>query len=139
MTHLLTPPPDAIFAPTGPTWLHEDGIIITINDSAEHTLKDAVENMKITKAIGKGIPRPMLVDVTRVRSMDREARAQYVKPESLQIVTAVALVTNSTIGTMVGNLFINLNKHVVPIKLFSDPDKAKEWLLQFRKDNGNIK
>lgn len=133
MPDLLTPPPDAVKAPTGPTWLHEDGIIITVNDSAVHTLEDAIENMKISKRIGKGIPRPMLVDVTRVKSMGKDAREEYVKPESLEIVTAVALITNSTIGRMVGNLFINMTRHIVPIKLFNNAEKAKEWLLQFRK------
>ncbi len=132
MADFLTPPANATIAPTGPVWLSEDGIIITINTVKTHTQEQAVENMVLTKQVGAGTPRPLLVDVTHVQSMSKEAREEYVKSESLEIVTAVALITKSGIGRMVGNLFIGLNKHVVPVKLFNDAHKAKEWLMQYK-------
>lgn len=132
MTDFMTPPAHAMAAPSGPVWLSEDGIIITISMHPVQDLQVARENMKITKQLAAGVSRPMLVDITRVRSMKKEAREEYVTPESRQFVNSVALITNSGMGSMVGNLFIQLNKHVVPIKLFTDPNKAKEWLMQYK-------
>jgi hypothetical protein len=132
MADFMIPPPNALIAPTGPVWLDEDGIMITINTSAIHTREDAIVNMKITSEAGKGIPRPFLIDLTSVRSMSKAAREEYVKPGSENIINAVALLTTSNIGRMVGNLFIGFNKHIVPIKLFNDAAEAKAWLLQYK-------
>lgn len=132
MPDFMTPPIDALIAPSGPVWLHESGIMITVNTTPVQTGQDAIDNMVVTRRAGGGIPRPLLVDITRVKEMTREAREEYVKPESLEIITSVALITRSNVGAMVGNLFINLNRHIVPIKLFTDPHKAKDWLLTHR-------
>jgi hypothetical protein len=132
MAEFLKPPPHAVAAPSGPTWLGDDGIIISINESVIHTREEAVRNIEVTRMVGLGIPRPMLVDLTKVRSMSKEGREEYTKSETLKVVTAVGFITNSNVGRMVGNLFINLNKHVLPVKLFNDAYKAKEWLMQYR-------
>lgn len=132
MDSFLTPPKDAAMAPSGPTWLDEDGIMITINTITTHTRQEAVDNMVVTKEVAAGKPRPLLVDLTKVKSMSKEAREEYTKSESQQIVTAVALLTTSNVGKMVGNLFIGFNKHVIPVKLFTDAHKAKEWLMEYR-------
>lgn len=132
MADFMTPPADAAIAPSGPVWLDGSGILITITTTQVQTLQDAKENMKITWAAGNGIPRPLLIDISRTRAMSKEAREEYTAPESRKHITAVALLTNSNVGRMVGNLFINLNKHVVPIKLFTDPVKGRDWLLQYK-------
>lgn len=129
MADFLTPPKDAVMAPSGPIWLNEDGIIITLNNFVNHTHADALENLRITKEVAGGVPRPLLVDITNVRNMSKEAREEYVMPHNKEIVTAVALITGSNVGRMIGNLFITLNKHVIPVKLFTDAHKAREWLL----------
>lgn len=53
------------------------------------------------------------------------------KKDDSPLVTAVALVTNSNISRMVGNFFIGLTQSYVPVKLFTEPEKAREWLLQY--------
>lgn len=131
MTDLLTPPPHAVITPSGPVWLSEDGIIVTITMAHTQTLADAKENIQYNKRVAAGIPRPLLVDMSRVRSMSKDAREEYVKKDDSPLVTAVALVTNSNISRMVGNFFIGLTQSYVPVKLFTEPEKAREWLLQY--------
>ena len=133
MTDLMTPPPDAVVTPSGPVWLSEDGIIVTITMSPTQTLADAKENIQYNKKVAAGIPRPLLVDMSRVRSMSKDAREEYVKKDDDPLVTAVALVTNSNISRMVGNFFIGLTQSSIPVKLFTDHEKAREWLLQYLK------
>lgn len=131
MRDILTPPPDAVVSPSGPLWLNEDGIIVTITTVAYQGLAEARENMEYNRKMAAGIPRPLLVDMTRVRSMSKEAREEYVKEVDEPFVTAVALVTKSSVGRMVGNFFIGLNRTEIPTRLFTEAEKAKEWLMQY--------
>ncbi len=133
MQDIMIPPPDAVISPSGPIWLNEDGIIVTITTAPYQNLTDAKENMEYNRKIAAGIPRPLLVDMTGVRSISKEAREEYVKEQEEPFVTAVALLTKSSVSRMVGNFFIGLNHTHVPAKLFTDPDKAREWLLQYLK------
>mgnify|MGYP000864554572 CR=1 FL=1 len=131
MPDMMTPPPDALISPSGPIWLNEDGIIITITTATYQTLEDAKVNMEYSKKMTAGTPRPMLVDMSKVRSINKEAREEYVKKIDEPFITAVALLTNSNISRMVGNFFIGLNNMQIPAKLFTDPEKARVWLLQY--------
>lgn len=128
----MIPPPDALMAPSGPVWLNEDGVIITIGKPESQDTDIARENMVYTKKVAGGKPRPLLVDITEVRSMTKGAREEYVKQQEELIITAVALLTRSGIGNMIANIFISLNKPYVPVKLFTDPEKAMAWLMEHR-------
>ncbi len=134
MIDLMTPPPEAEISPSGPVWLNEDGIVVTITTTATQDLTSAKENVAFQRKVAAGKPRPLLVDMTSVRSISKEAREEYVKEREGPFITAVALVTKSSIARMVGNFFIGLNHTHVPAKLFSDPAKARDWLLQYRVD-----
>lgn len=130
----LKPPPDAVSTGTGYTWLDKRGIIIAVaNEHDLHTLKDAEENNKINTRLAQGIPRPFLIDMTKVRSMSREARAFYAGPEPAKALVAVAILTNSNIGNLVANFFILLTKPSLPTKLFTDTSEAIKWLSQYLK------
>lgn len=133
MHDFMIPPPDALMAPSGPVWLNEDGIVITIGKLESQDTETARENMVYTKRVTGGKPRPLLVDMTKVRSMSKGAREEYVQQQGDAIITAVALLTRSGVSNMIANIFISLNKPQVPVKLFTDPDKAKEWLMEYRR------
>lgn len=132
MSDFMIPPPDALMAPSGPVWLTDDGIVITIGKSESQDTETARENLVYTKKATGGKPRPLLVDMTKVRSMSKGAREEYVKQEEDVVITAVALLTRSSVSNMIANLFISLNKPHVPVKLFIDPVKARDWLMQYR-------
>ena len=132
MHDFMKPPPHALVAPSGPVWLSDDGIIITIGKAESQDTEVARENMAYTKKVTAGKPRPLLVDITRVKSMTKGAREEYVKQEEERIITAVALLSNSSIGSVIANIFMSLNKPFVPVKMFTDALKAKDWLRQYR-------
>lgn len=132
MADFMTPPPDAIQSPSGPVWCTKDGIIITRNNFVTHSHEDAIENLRLTRELARGKPRPLLVDITNVRTISKKAREEYVLPGNKEIITAVALITTSNVGRMVGNLFMTLNKPAMPMKMFTNADNAREWLLQYK-------
>ncbi len=110
-------------------WLDDDGIIRgRSNEGAAYTYEDAVEAVAIMRDLAAGTRRALMIDITEVRSMAREARAYFQRPEHAEVLYAVALVVGSPISRAIGNFFLGLNRPVVPTQLFSDPAKATAWI-----------
>jgi len=74
-------------------------------------------------------PLPSLVHLGRVKGVRRDARVFFAESEENRAVTSrVALLTSSPVGTIVGNMFLGLNKPLFPTRLFTSEDKAIAWL-----------
>lgn len=78
----------------------------------------------------KGQAYPLLVDMKGIKSTTREAR-RYMATIGATLVTAAALITGSAINRTIGNIFLKIDRPSVPLKLFTDEQKAMEWLGQF--------
>lgn len=133
MVKTITLPENTLESRSSHLWLDEDGILIAVNKPMPtHELKDALENVELTKQILKGKARPLLVDMTTTKSMAREAREEYAKAGVDSIVTAIGIVTKSAISRIVANFFLSFNKPAVPTRLFDNAEAAKKWLMQHR-------
>lgn len=128
----MTPPADAMTTPWGPIWLSNDGIIMNIGAKASQHKEDVAGYLACLKEVGAGKRRPYLVEISRIRSMSKEVRDEYDKQHIEDLVTALALVTDSAIAKMMGNILVGINSGKIPTKLFTDPVKARAWLLQYR-------
>lgn len=130
----MIPPSDALEGAAGLIWLNDDGIIIDIIDAGKpvHNREHAIEHIKVYQQIAGTIARPLMVDITNIRSLERGAREVYANPANADFVSAVALITNSTISRVVGNFYISIHNNPTPIKLFKEPRKAKEWLMNYK-------
>lgn len=124
-------PPHALETSSGFTWLDENGIIMAVGSSHQlHTLAHAIENTEMIAAIAGNVRRPFLIDLTKVKTMSKEAREYYAGPEPKKSITAVAIVTKSSVGKAVANFFLLLTKPSVPTRLFTEHNEAIEWLLR---------
>jgi len=68
-----------------------------------------------------------LSDISLLKSTKRDAR-DYLAKNS--IAAGAAILTNSPISKMVGNLFLKFNKPEFPSKLFTDREKALLWIKE---------
>lgn len=129
-THRL--PADCLESGASYLWLDSDGILTIINKPvAVHTAADAEDGVAIAMQISAGIPRPLLIDISDVKSMTREAREIYSKVSTEARVKAVGLVTRSAMSRILGNFFMSFNRPSVPIRLFKDKEQARKWLLAY--------
>lgn len=111
-------------------WLDDDGILVIMNKPVSvHTKEDAEEGVAVAMDISAGTPRPLLIDISDIKTMSRDAREIYAKVSVKEKVKAVALITKSAMSRILGNFFLNFNRPSVPIKLFADADAARVWLL----------
>ena len=129
----LIPPPHAEATSSGYTWLNEDGYIIAVGSNHQlHTLAHAVENTELIARIRGNVRRPFLIDMSKVKSMSKEAREYYAGPEPKKNITAVAILTTSLVGKAVANFFLLLTKPSVPTRMFTDFEEARKWLQQYK-------
>jgi len=75
-------------------------------------------------------PLPLLVDVRYMKQMSTEERV-YIQNKVPLIASKFALLITGGLSAFFFNLMAHLNSPDVPMKAFSDIDKAFEWL----KDN----
>lgn len=79
-----------------------------------------------------GISRPLLLDGRNFVSMDRATMKYYKTKEVTQCITAAAFLTGNALTSLAGNLFLTLEKPLIPTKLFTDEKKAVEWLEKYK-------
>lgn len=113
-------------------WVDGDGIVHGRETrDAPFERRDAVEALDVIGQLAGGSRRALLMDITKLRSMSREARAFFSEPARADVLLAVALQIGSPLSRAIGNIFLGLNRPAVPIKLFNDEGSALEWLRGF--------
>jgi len=120
---------DSILTRTAKISLRPDGILHFIYlPNVQESLEDAYENARVNDRLSPGRRRPLLVDIRPMQGIDREVRAYY---SSLQTITARALLVESPVSRLIANFVIQLNKPVVPTRLFTSEAEAVVWLKGF--------
>lgn len=122
---------EAITTRTARVWLGEDDLVhLQPLARTEQTLDDARQNVAaVAKACG-GRPRPLLIHFEAAAPQTPECRAYYLSEESMSAVTAVAIVTNSMLGRIIGNLMMGMHTRGSPVRLFDSTEKAIGWLKE---------
>ncbi|MCK5176989.1 MAG: hypothetical protein KAQ92_04650 [Candidatus Aenigmarchaeota archaeon] len=129
---------ELILTPHGRVWMFDDNItrtsfephtIITREDAIAHLEAGGLCNQK------RGLKRStLLVYLSNIKQLSREARLLFSGSETLKISIAAALLINSPMGKVIGNFFLGLNKSEYPIKLFLNEEDAIKWLRTFKEE-----
>jgi hypothetical protein len=89
-----------------------------------------VMNIEIAKQMvndrlkfSNGTSYPMFLDARNFVSMDRATMKYYKTKEVVQYVSAAAFLTGGALSSFAGNIFLALEKPLVPTQLFTDEKK----------------
>ncbi len=140
MAELVVPEEGVLTTRTERIWLGEDGIIrAVIHPGLVTRIEDAKENVRGFAEVADGTKRLAVIDMrAHAASATRAAREYYAGPENAEVVLAVALLVRSAVSRMLGNFFLGLNKTMFPLKLFSEPEPALEWLRGLEIKGGEV-
>lgn len=117
------------------TWMGKDGIARTVvKKDTEIVLADAQENSKAINQLIGPEKFTLIVDAREIKSISREAREFFSLRGRESRVVGFAFIIGSPLSSFIGNFFIHLNKPRVPVKLFTDQEKAKMWCTQIMKE-----
>ncbi len=109
-------------------WFDEDGILCSVYRKDAVLTPQALERsfQKIKEQSG-GKKVCWLGEVSDLAEASREVR-DFAALKTPEFVIALALVTSSPLSMMLSNLYLTLKKPPYPSRLFTDEQKAREWL-----------
>lgn len=109
-----------------------DGIIrMVYKPGAVETIETAREGVRAALEAFGARKRAVLIDIREIKTITREARVFFAGEEAGQTGLAVALLVGSPVTKMIGNFFTNINKPVLPFRIFTSEDEAVDWLNRF--------
>jgi hypothetical protein len=110
-------------------WLDDEGIIhIEALPDRDQVLADAEETIAVVWEVGAREKRRIVVDPRRMRSISREARAFFAGSVPKAHGIATALLVDSPLSRIMGNVFLGFNKPLLPARLFTSEGEALAWL-----------
>ena len=130
---------EEIVTQTGKFRLGEDGIIRgVIVSTEEHNLTHAKENSEVVMRVSNGKKYPLFIDISRCKSITRDARTHYARKQVGEGVSAIALLIDSPVSKVIGNMFLGFSKPKHPLKLFNSEPNAIEWLIGFKESSQSV-
>lgn len=84
------------------------------------------------KRVSNGKKSPIFLDLRNMVSADNATRTYLASAESQEYITAGAILINNYIQRMLMNLWLKIDKPVIPTKGFTDKEKALQWLEQYK-------
>ena len=119
------------------TWRENNIIRVKAKYNAEVKIDDAKENSQVVNELTNGQKLPLLVDITELKSITKEAREWFSNRGRESNIIAIAMLIKSPVSTIIGNFYIGLNKPRVPTKLFHNEGKALKWSQTVLKQYGD--
>jgi hypothetical protein len=113
-------------------WVSDGIMFVEYKPKLVMTVEIAKHMVNERLKVSDGISRPVFLDVRNLVSTDRATMKYYKTKEVIQFVSASALLTGSALTSLAGNIFLTLEKPLIPTKLFTDENKALEWLEKYK-------
>jgi len=108
-----------------------DLIEVVFNGATEIGKNEVIDLVNTSLSFNNGTNKRALITATKLFiNMSPEARAQFSKMLRPAFKTEkMAIYVNNMGYKLIANFFISVNKPSIPTKMFSNRDKAIEWLL----------
>lgn len=113
-------------------YMGDDGILYSESKIAERTIQNYEELFELYKKISDNGREKIrtLGNITKTQPMSKEVR-EFISKELPKYIKAMALLSDSSLGRMIGNFFLKVNPTQYPSMVFNDRDEAVRWLKQF--------
>lgn len=82
--------------------------------------------------LSNGVNMPLYADIRNIKKACPEARKYLSGPEGIKNINACAMLVSSPVEKLLGHAFLFINKPPIPTKLFTNKERAIEWLGNFR-------
>lgn len=91
-----------------------------------------IHSVEIHRKLAPNKKSPVLMIGEAALNLSGEISKVGAREETVNITSALALVTKSKIAKVLGNIFINLHQNPYPTKLFENENDARAWLKNYR-------
>ena len=110
-------------------WFGDDGILYSESKVAERSMENYQLLFELYKTLSNNGNKKLrtLGNITKTQHSKKEVR-EYIAKELPKYIKAMALISDSSMGKMIGNVFIKLNPPPYPIRFFNNSESAVKWL-----------
>lgn len=113
-------------------FIDDDGIVNILFGSLMMTADHVVHSVAIHRKLAPDRKSPVMIvgeAAIGVRGLiSKVGNSDWI----VEVTSAVAIVTQTKVGRVLGNVFIGLQKNSYPTKLFDTKEDARAWLQQYR-------
>lgn len=111
-------------------WYAPDGILFPYSKNPKRTIKNITENIALVKSITNNKVIPLLIYLSDSPVPDKATRT-FAAEQLPNVYKAMAMVSKPGLSKFIMNILFRLKPPAIPMKSFTDDQKAREWLLQF--------
>jgi len=115
--------------PLATLWFDKDGILHKISKNTPRTPENVKDLYTLIKRTTKGKKVCALIEVSEETVSNKEIR-EYLKKEIPQVFSAVAFVSVTPLGQMIGTLTSVLTPMQVATNVFKKEEDARKWLKE---------
>lgn len=126
-------PPDSLQLIKGEIadyWYAPDGILFSYSKNPKRTIKNITENIALVKSITNNKVIPLLIYLSDSPVPDKATRT-FAAEQLPEVYRAMAMVSKPGLSKFIMNILFRLKPPAIPMKSFTDDQKAREWLIQF--------
>ncbi len=116
--------------PLATFWFDKDGILYSIAKNVPRTLENVKEQHEFIQSLTKGKKICAITEVSFSGTLSPEAR-EYSK-RAMDTYKAIAILTTTPMGKMIGAILSVITPISVPVKIFNNERKARQWIEQFK-------
>lgn len=110
--------------------IDSDGISYYYSKSIQRTVQNISENIALVKQITGGRKVPLLIYLINSPVPDKATRKSSTE-QLPNIYAAMAMVSKPGLTQLIMSVLFKFQKPPIPMKSFSDDEKAREWLKQY--------
>lgn len=111
-------------------WYAPDGILYSYSKNPTRTIKNITENIALVKRITDNKIVPLLIYLSNSHVPDKATRI-FAAEQLPKVYSAMAMVSKPGLSKFIMNILFRLKPPAIPMKSFTDDQKAKEWIKQF--------
>jgi len=109
----------------------EDNILFSEYKSEILDLEAAKNTVKSRLQFTDNKTYPVVIDITNIRTVTKEARDYLSRGEAISHLSAAAIIANSLATRLLFNFFLTFSKPALPMRIFNSKDEAIKWIGQF--------
>lgn len=111
----------------------EDGIVhIVYKPGAVLNINNIKPIVQDRIKVSDGKVSPILIDLRNLVTSDNATRSYLATDEAEKYLNAGAMLINNEIQRLLMNLYLKIDRPRLPAKVFTNREKALEWLQQFK-------
>lgn len=112
-------------------FIDEDRIVNILFGTLLITTAHIVHGIEDHRKLAPNFKSPVMIIGEATDNLKNEMIKIGARPETIEITSALALVTQSKIAKIMGNIFISLANNPYPTKLFDHEEDARAWLKTY--------